>query len=463
MVKRSLFLLPLVLFLMTACTQIEATATTAAQPTPTTPAVQPTPTPQQPTATPAATPTPTAPATATRVPPTPTATPVPATPTPTPPGNQPMLWYGSSGSPLAIQYPSTWQGGQVNGNVTAYSNDDGKAALTITEASLTAAGMGRLTPDEVVDQILDTFKSNVDKFELLSRDKTTPQTGGTSFTVAYTLTAQGQSLKGKFLAFITEQRILFIAEYDAEQAEYPKLEPLINYSLGTLRTGDAADKPRQFATALRSGADALTEGNIDLAVDRYTEALEIEPTMLAVLRHRATAHWEKKDHAKALADLAKYIAAHETDAEGHNLRALVNIFAGNPEQALKDINRALEIDGLTSFNLRDTRGFVYLKRGEWQKALEDYQAAIDGGFDIDYVLLGAGIAQAQLGMNEQAKTNLLDGLDQVDETAYKFKDPQLTDLLAMANDALKKLGVTRAPTPTPGPRATATPPGTQTA
>ena len=86
-----------------------------------------------------------------------------------------------------------------------------------------------------------------------------------------------------------------------------------------------------------------------------------------------------------------------TTRDAYNIRANVHTSAKNYEQALADVEKALE---LTEPGRReyvaylDTRAHIYLNSGEYEKAKSDYDAVLERGLDHPAPFLGAGLTYA---------------------------------------------------------------------
>ena len=85
----------------------------------------------------------------------------------------------------------------------------------------------------------------------------------------------------------------------------------------------------------------------------------------------------------------------------------------------------------------DTRGYVYLKLGQYENAKLDYEELFERGLESPYYLLGGGVAYADLGESDKASPLLEQGLEETE--AVTSPDPQLADLIAMAEEALAEL------------------------
>ena len=177
----------------------------------------------------------------------------------------------------------------------------------------------------------------------------------------------------------------------------------------------------------------------DQAVADATKAIEIRPRSSALYNHGGLLHWynhELLENESALIDYATALELKE-EASIYNNRALAYATMGSPEPAIADANRALELSQTNNSFIYDTRGYVYLKAGEYEKAKADYDELFSQGGESSYYLLGGGLAYAGLGDTERALELLQQGLEQVMDV--KAADPQLADLIAMAEDKLAEL------------------------
>ena len=87
----------------------------------------------------------------------------------------------------------------------------------------------------------------------------------------------------------------------------------------------------------------------------------------------------------------------------------------------------------------DTRGYAYLKSGLFRNAKQDYDFLIGEGFEIPHVVLGLGLANAALGDIHVARELLKQGLALIEEEASMCLDPQISDLVQMAQTRLQTL------------------------
>lgn len=135
----------------------------------------------------------------------------------------------------------------------------------------------------------------------------------------------------------------------------------------------------------------------------------------------------KKDY-KAIIDASSHVIELDPQSdEAHNKRAwYLALTDGNLEQALADANRAIELQP-NEAHYFDTRGFVYYKLRQYDKALEDYDTAID--MNLDYAYHGRGLTREAMGDTASAIS---------DYTRFLEASPRL---VPESDDARKRLQV----------------------
>lgn len=178
---------------------------------------------------------------------------------------------------------------------------------------------------------------------------------------------------------------------------------LVNARLG--------DMPRAFADYNRALSidpgyvDALVnraaiysmQGSTEKALADLDQAVELQPKHALARYNRGYAHFARQDYERAIAD---YTAAIEADARmswAFNNRCLTRVIAGRElAEALSDCDEALKLQP-DNAETRETRGFVFLKLGEKEIALKEYDAALRSDPDRPIALYGRGLARAATG------------------------------------------------------------------
>jgi tetratricopeptide (TPR) repeat protein len=191
-----------------------------------------------------------------------------------------------------------------------------------------------------------------------------------------------------------------------------RLDMQIGGCTNLIDSGKMTDKPRAWAYANR-GMAFMYKGDIDRALADLTKAVEIDPSYAIGLTNRGTAYDSKNDHAHAIAD---FDAAIKLDPKSSD--ALIGRCAARAEQgddlqgALADCNQALQMRGNNSAGGLNSRGFAYLRLGQYDNAIADYNAALKINAKLASALYGRGLAKqkkgdATGGQVDMASANLL--------------------------------------------------------
>lgn len=181
------------------------------------------------------------------------------------------------------------------------------------------------------------------------------------------------------------------------------------------------------------------------SLGRYEEALRDTETILALdpedvslLAGRATVLWSMGRVEDALADMDRIIEMEDPPiAENFNLRSLMLVDIGAYERALADIERTIAInDGELLPHIQDSRGYIYLRMGQLEKARADFEEILGQDLRFAYALLGAGIAYGRLGEEEMAVALIGEAMEQLEEQrlSLEFPNPQMASLLQMAEE-----------------------------
>jgi hypothetical protein len=137
-------------------------------------------------------------------------------------------WYRSDQSPFSIRYPRDWQPQELPPGVTAaYASETG-GALEIVEKDMVGLGMGKVSQDEYVDQVIRRLAAASPDFRLLSVKPFEITADVTGEVIAYT--DLGGQRRCSSLLYLHQERYGFSASYCAAPARYRELEPLIEDS-----------------------------------------------------------------------------------------------------------------------------------------------------------------------------------------------------------------------------------------
>lgn len=133
--------------------------------------------------------------------------------------------------------------------------------------------------------------------------------------------------------------------------------------------------------------------DLDHALADYNQALALDPAYAVALYNRGSLYDGKDNHTRAIADYDAAIQSDPGYADAYNGRCLARAEAGTDlAQALADCNQALKLDAGDGYIL-DSRGFVYLRLGQFDDAIADYNAALKINPKIASSLYGRGVAK----------------------------------------------------------------------
>lgn len=257
-----------------------------------------------------------------------------------------------------------------------------------------------------------------------------------------------------------------------ESGDFREIGPLAEYVFQSFRAGNERALRSSPIHHVDRAKLLAAEEKYDEAMAAIEKAIELDEGFADAYSYRAALHGREGAYDAALADLEQATSLEPEDAELYVQYGHLLWTTGNYEDALEKINLAIEYDPddyntynfhaliLTSMerydealtaikasarassnfllpDVRDTRGYIYIKMGRWLRAKADFDELFEQGLRFPYALLGGGIAYAELGYTEEARELLEEGLPQVADVEHP--DPQLSDLISMAEQTLAEL------------------------
>ncbi|KAI9906187.1 hypothetical protein PsorP6_002756 [Peronosclerospora sorghi] len=182
-----------------------------------------------------------------------------------------------------------------------------------------------------------------------------------------------------------------------------------------LKGGDSATLLRRMTAAemaklkKKDGDDALRKKDFALAIECYSEALELDSKNDWLYLHRSIAYAAQKNHSKAIEDASKCIRINYRQIEGYYRLALALHGAGQHDEALSTLYRGEEIEprhagiirfikqleekeakeaGLSLPEWFKERGYRAFQLRSYETAVKFYTKAIDASpFDDDEVVM----------------------------------------------------------------------------
>jgi tetratricopeptide (TPR) repeat protein len=168
---------------------------------------------------------------------------------------------------------------------------------------------------------------------------------------------------------------------------------------GAARDYEAALKldPRYAAALTNLAAIRSMQGQSAAAVELLDRAIAIDRRNPLAFYNRGYAEFALKQYDKAIADYGSAIEIDPSMGRAYNNRALSRAIAGTDlVAALADSDEALKLLPL-NLEVRDTRGFIYLKLGDPALAVNEYNAALTVDPNRALSLYGRGLARIRMG------------------------------------------------------------------
>jgi tetratricopeptide (TPR) repeat protein len=164
----------------------------------------------------------------------------------------------------------------------------------------------------------------------------------------------------------------------------------------------------------------MLQGRFQDAIRDLDQAIAIQNDNPLAYYNRGYAHFALKEYEQAITD---YGAAIRLDARfglAYNNRGLSRAIVGTDlVQALNDTDDALKLLPI-NLDVRETRGFVYLKLGDPALALNEYNAALTIDPNRAVSLYGRGLAEIRMGNTDGGKNDQAAALTINPEVAQDF-------------------------------------------
>jgi len=174
------------------------------------------------------------------------------------------------------------------------------------------------------------------------------------------------------------------------------------------RRGNQAEAQRDYEAALKANPRNVTalvnlaavnalRGDVVAAIPLLDRAIEIDSGDPLAFYNRGYAHFRLKQYDKALADYSAAIDLDRTLGLAFNNRALTRVVLDKElKAALDDADEALRLMPI-NLDVRETRGFIFLKLNEPAQALVNYDAALALDPNRALALYGRGLSRLRMG------------------------------------------------------------------
>jgi tetratricopeptide (TPR) repeat protein len=173
------------------------------------------------------------------------------------------------------------------------------------------------------------------------------------------------------------------------------------------------DPRNVFALRDRGGLYAVN-GQPDLAIRDLDAAIALQANDPLSFYNRGYAYFTKRDYKMAILDYGTAIELDPNMGLAYTNRCLTRTIVGQDlVAALEDCDKALKLKPY-NLDVRETRGFIYLKLGDPAIAIVEYNAALEVDPNRALALYGRGLARIRMG-------RVTDG--RADQAAARVLDP----------------------------------------
>lgn len=175
-------------------------------------------------------------------------------------------------------------------------------------------------------------------------------------------------------------------------------------------------EPQYVDALVNRAAVHASLGRAVNAIGDLDAALAIWPTNPVALYNRGYAHFAQRAYDKAIADYDAAIAVDPSLGPAYNNRCLTRAIAGRDlVEAMADCDAALRLMPV-NLDVRDVRGFIYLKLGDPAIAINEYNAALAIDPNRPIALWGRGLARIRMGQTKEGEA---------DQAAARVLDPNI--------------------------------------
>lgn len=176
----------------------------------------------------------------------------------------------------------------------------------------------------------------------------------------------------------------------------------VEQALTDLEPAAIVPPPRRTAESyLDEGNVYFNVGQYGLAIERYTQAIELDGDLTAAFYNRANARTRSGDLENALLDYDRALELQPNDADALNNRGMLHLYRANYAAALQDFNGALAADP-TDSTVMVNRGLAHMHGGDAAAGLVDFREAIRVDATDAAAQYGAAQASATLGNRDEA-------------------------------------------------------------
>ncbi len=169
----------------------------------------------------------------------------------------------------------------------------------------------------------------------------------------------------------------------------------------------APEAARKALDLAALGTRAFRLGEISQAIDRYSEAIQLDPTNISARLSRAGVYADQRcwNLPGVIADATEILRLDPKNARAFELRAYVEHCSGDNRRSIADATEALRLDP-SCWGAYSHRGSAYNQLGEWKLAIADLNEFLNRYPDSPWPLMTRSMALASLGQDDRALADI---------------------------------------------------------
>lgn len=285
-----------------------------------------------------------------------------------------MTLYRSDSHPFSLQYPADWERSDSSvyckQALECYMNQD-NAILTLDETTYSSTDREISDLASYVDVELAAKETEISRFELNSRETHVTAQGVEVEIIDFTML---NLLQARQLYYLSDDKVGFSVAYIAGKSRFDGIAEVVDYSFDS------------FEVEGFEGETAVDELEVaveaDAAEERFESTVEtVDAELSELYAQRAEAHQQSGQFDQALADLNQAIELDGDDADLYAQRAELHWLTRDSEAALADINQAIEQRPNRNEFYR-LRAFIHVDLDEYGAALADAKDALQGQYRL---------------------------------------------------------------------------------
>ena len=209
----------------------------------------------------------------------------------------------------------------------------------------------------------------------------------------------------------------------------PSRLTLTTLVIGTVMTvgainGIAADQSQSALEIANKGTAYAQKGELDKAIQAYTEAIRLDPSLAYAYCCRGIAYGDKRTYGKAIEDYTTAIQLDSRLVQAYYNRGQVYLIQGHLDLAISDFTQAAKVDPTFS-RAYSGRGKAHLRNGDFDQAIADSTRAIELDAKNAQAFSSRGTAYEEKGEYDKAIKDLTEAIRLDPKTSQAHYDRAL--------------------------------------